>query len=163
MRESNCRGKWDYKFLAPSRITLSNCCLAYVRMISNAWFQSLPPGLERWINCYEHYFSRGTRFNSKHLCGGSQGSIIPIPGHLTPSLPFYWHCTNMVPRQNKHTHKIRINKSLKDKKKLTSLNILLELVGPEWNLRISIFKRIPVPFREEIQSTILCFTWQRKR
>lgn len=47
-------GERNYDFLAPSRMTLSKCCLAYVRITNNAWFKHLPPGQERWLSSYEH-------------------------------------------------------------------------------------------------------------
>ena len=52
-------------------------------------------------------------FDSQHPHGGSQPSVTPASGHLTPSSALCGHCMQMVQRhagrQNTHTYIKKIN------------------------------------------------------
>ena len=61
--------KWERGFYVDS---LKNVCLMR---------------LERWLSCS----SRWPRFHSQHPHNGSQPSVTPVPGNLTPSSDLFGH------------------------------------------------------------------------
>lgn len=58
-------------------------------------------------------FSTGPGFDSQHTHGGTQLSVTPVPGDLTPSSGFCVPCTYVVYRhtwrQSTHTQRIHLN------------------------------------------------------
>jgi hypothetical protein len=48
--------------------------------------------------------SRGPRFNSQHPYNGSQISVTPVPGNITPSSGFLRHCVHLTYMQAKHSY-----------------------------------------------------------
>ena len=64
--------------------------------------------LKTWLSSYgTGGFSRGTRFNSQHPHGGSQLSLMPVPGALTPTSCIRGHCMYVLHRKNAHAYKIK--------------------------------------------------------